>query len=67
MSSADSALDLVALSRVRALVRQPEPARRLWPALAAAMFAALSALAFATAMIMAPATISHHLVVIEKR
>jgi hypothetical protein len=66
MDSTDSALDPVALGRVRALIRPTQPPRRLWPPLAAATFAAISALAFATAMITAPPTLSRHIVTTEQ-
>ncbi|WP_334164306.1 hypothetical protein [Phenylobacterium sp.] len=49
-----SALDPEALARARALVA-PKPRReRVWPVLAAATLAAVSALTFATAMVIAP-------------
>ncbi|HVI30547.1 hypothetical protein [Phenylobacterium sp.] len=49
-----SALDPEALARARTLVT-PKPAKeRVWPVLAAATLAAVSALTFATAMIIAP-------------
>jgi hypothetical protein len=54
MLSTDSTLDNVAIGRARALLRTPETRQRMWPVLAAAAFAAISALAFATAMVMAP-------------
>ena len=62
MDSTDSALDHVAIGRARALLKPPIERERLWPALAAALFAAVSALAFATAMVMAPPTLSRHVV-----
>lgn len=54
MSANDSALDQEAVARARALLARPAPRERLWPAVAAATFLALSALAFATAMVIAP-------------
>jgi hypothetical protein len=60
MSVADSALDPVQIARARALVARPVRKERIWPVLGAASFLALSALAFATAMIMAPPLISEH-------
>jgi hypothetical protein len=48
------------MARARTLLRPPKPRERLWPVLAAAGFLALSALAFATAMILAPPVISEH-------
>jgi hypothetical protein len=63
MVSTDSALDSAALGRARALLRAPQPSTRMWPVLAAAAFAAVSALAFATAMVMAPPTLSRSVVI----
>jgi len=63
MISTDSTLDNVALGRARALLRAPEPRQRMWPVLAAAAFAAISALAFATAMVMAPPVVTQHVVI----
>ena len=60
MDEVDSRLDSVAMGRVRALLRPPMPRERVWPTVAAAGFAAISALAFAVAMIMAPPTLSRH-------
>ena len=65
MDPGDSALDHAALGRARALLRPPLERERLWPALAAALFAATSALAFAYAMVMAPPTLSRHVVRID--
>ncbi|WP_165837239.1 hypothetical protein [Phenylobacterium hankyongense] len=62
MAANDSALDLEEMARARALL-SPAPAKeRMWPVLAAAALAAVSALAFATAMIMAPPVVSEHVV-----
>jgi hypothetical protein len=55
-----STLDPEALARARALLESPKPSERLWPVLGAAGLLALSALAFATAMIMAPPVVSEH-------
>ena len=65
MDVADSALDRVALGRARALLHKPVYRERIGPTLAAAAFAAASALAFAYAMIMAPPTFSRHVVPVE--
>ena len=54
MSIADSALDAKALAKARALLSKPKPVERTWPALSAAAFLAVSALVFATAMIVSP-------------
>jgi hypothetical protein len=60
MVTALSALDGAALARARALLAPPGRRERVWPALAAAAFFAAAALAFATAMIMAPPVVSDH-------
>jgi hypothetical protein len=60
MSFTESALDPEAMTRARTLLETPKPRERLWPVLGAAALLALSALAFATAMIMAPPVISEH-------
>lgn len=60
MSPADSALDPDQIARARALLATPARRERMWPVLCAAAFAAASALALATAMILAPpVTLSH--------
>jgi hypothetical protein len=61
MASPFSSLDAAAIAEARALLAPP-PARRerLWPVLAAVVLLAASALAFATAMIMAPPLVSEH-------
>jgi hypothetical protein len=61
MDLTDSSLDSVAIGRVRALLRPPTRRERVWPTMAAAGFAALSAMAFAVAMVMAPPTLSRHM------
>jgi hypothetical protein len=63
MDLTDSCLDSVAMGRARALLRAPMPRERIWPVVAAAGFAAISALAFAVAMIMAPPTLSRHVAI----
>ena len=60
MSLQGTALDPDAMARARQLLTKPAPRERIWPVLAAAGFLALSALAFATAMILAPPVISEH-------
>jgi hypothetical protein len=60
MASPTSALDPDAMAQARALLERPERKERIWPVLGAAGFLALSALAFATAMIMAPPLNSEH-------
>jgi hypothetical protein len=57
-----SALDADALDRARSLLQPPQRKERVWPVLAAAGLLAASALAFATAMIMAPPVVSEHVV-----
>ena len=66
MAVADSALDPEALAYARGLLKPPIQRENLWGVLAAAAFAAVSALAFATAMIMAPPVTSSHLVIDEQ-
>ena len=46
----------------RALLRPPVDRERAWPALSAAAFAAVAALALATAMITAPPVTTTHVV-----
>ena len=60
MSTSDSTLDADDVARARALLAPVVRRERMWPVLGAAMLAAVSALAFATAMIMAPPLISEH-------
>jgi len=59
---AANALDPDQLARARALLRRPQRAERVWPTLCAAAFAATSALALATATILAPPVITEHVV-----
>jgi hypothetical protein len=54
----ETSLDPEAMARARELVAPPVPKERMWPVLAAAAVAALAALSFATAMILAPPVIS---------
>ena len=61
MDPADSALDTAALAYARALLRTPARRQKMAPVLAAAAFAALSALTFATVMVMAPPAVTQHL------
>jgi len=60
MAAADSALDRAELDRARALITPRRRAESVWAPLCAAAFLAISALAFATAMIVAPANVSEH-------
>lgn len=60
MSEPTTALDAEAMARARALLEAPRRPERLWPVLGAAGLLAVSALAFATAMIMAPPIVSEH-------
>ncbi|MDB5449276.1 MAG: hypothetical protein JWQ46_1447 [Phenylobacterium sp.] len=62
MAANDSALDLDEMARARALLAPVPGKERMWPVLGAAALAAVSALAFATAMIMAPPVVSEHVV-----
>lgn len=54
MAHADSAVDHEALAYARALLKPPLEKDGVLPALGAALFAAVSALAFAVAMVAAP-------------
>jgi hypothetical protein len=62
MAMNDSALNPEEVARVRRLLAPRPKVERMWPVLAAAFFAAVCALAFATAMIMAPPVNSYHAV-----
>jgi hypothetical protein len=60
MAMNDSALNPEATARIRTLLAPQGKKERMWPVLGAALLAAISALAFATAMIMAPPVVSEH-------
>ena len=60
MAISDSTLDVAAVSRARALLASPRRLEPVWPILTAAALLALSALVFATAMIVSPPLVSHH-------
>jgi hypothetical protein len=60
MASRTSTLDPVVMARARALLQRPQRPQRMWPVLGAAAVLAISALAFATAMITAPPLTSEH-------
>lgn len=62
MAMTDSALNPEETARIRALLTPKAKKERMWPVLAAALLAAVSALAFATAMILAPPVVSQHVV-----
>jgi hypothetical protein len=62
MATTDSALNPEVVARIRGLLAPTPTNESLWPTLAAALFAAVAALAFATAMIMAPPVVSEHVV-----
>jgi hypothetical protein len=62
MAITDSALDTTETARIRALLTSRLRKERMWPVLGAALLAAVSALAFATAMLMAPPLVSEHVV-----
>ena len=62
MAMTDSALNPEEMKRIRALLTPKAKKERMWPVLAAALLAAFSALAFATAMILAPPVTSQHVV-----
>ncbi|MDI1363593.1 MAG: hypothetical protein PSX79_01770 [bacterium] len=57
----DSALDPVAIAYVRALLRPRERRQKMAPVLAAAAFAAVCALSFATVMVLAPPSVIQHI------
>ena len=61
MDPRDSALDPVAVAYVRALLRPKTRAQKLGPVLAAAAFAAICAISFATVMVLAPPAVTQHL------
>ena len=61
MNTADSALDSAAIAYARALLRKPMRRQKMGPVLAAAAFAALSAVTFATVMVIAPPSVVQHL------
>jgi len=60
MTTAHSALDADEIARARALLKPSKRSQRIWPVLTAAACLAISALAFATAMILAPPLVSQH-------
>ena len=62
MAMNDSALNPGETARIRALLTPKPKKERMWPVLAAAFFAAFCALAFATAMILAPPVVTTHVV-----
>jgi len=61
MNPADSALDTAAIAYARALLRRPARRQKMAPVLAAAAFAALSAITFAAVMVIAPPAVTQHL------
>jgi hypothetical protein len=61
MQHGDSILDQAAMRRARALLATPSEPERVWPALAAATFAAVAALTLAVAMVVAPPVTTSHL------
>jgi hypothetical protein len=60
MTTAHSALDADEIARARALLGPVKVRQRIWPVLTAAACLAVSALAFATAMVLAPPLVSQH-------
>jgi hypothetical protein len=60
MAAPTTVLDPDAMTRARSLVERPQRRERMWPVLGAAGLLAVSALTFATAMIMAPPLTSEH-------
>jgi hypothetical protein len=61
MQFGDSSYEDAQLRRARALLANPGPDLRVWPALAAASFAAIAALTLAVAMVVAPPAVTSHL------
>jgi hypothetical protein len=61
-SAAASSLDPDQMARARLLLRRPVARERVWPTLCAAAFAASTALALATATILAPPVVTEHVV-----
>jgi hypothetical protein len=62
MTTALPALDATEIARARALLVPVKVRQRIWPVLTAAACLAVSALAFATAMVLAPPLVSQHVV-----
>jgi hypothetical protein len=62
MAINDSALNTEETARIRALLTPKVKKERMWPVLGAALLAAVCALAFAAAMIVAPPVVSQHVV-----
>ena len=60
MASQFSVLDPKAIAQAKALLVRPARRQRMWPVLGAAALLAISAISFATAMIMAPPLLSEH-------
>jgi hypothetical protein len=60
MTSPSTALDPDAIARAKALLERSERRERIWPVLGAAALLAISAITFATAMVMAPPLTSEH-------
>jgi len=64
MAGSDSALDPEALALARRLLAAPETRPpQVWPALAAAAFAAICALSLAVAMVIAPPAVTDRSIV----
>jgi hypothetical protein len=61
MVGIDSALNSEEMDRVRTLLETPKRPERMWPVVGAAVLLAISALTFATAMILAPPLTSEHI------
>jgi hypothetical protein len=62
MAINDSALDPAETARIRTLLQPRVKTERMWPVLGAALLAAVCALAFAGAMILAPPVVSQHVI-----
>lgn len=61
MLRAMSAIDPAEIARARALLKPAKSPERLWPVMSAAALLAISALGFATAMVLAPPLVSESL------
>jgi hypothetical protein len=61
MVGIDSALHGENMARARGLLETPKRPERMWPVLGAACLLAVSALTFATAMVLAPPLTSEHI------
>ena len=61
MALADSALQADQMALARSLLKAPARKDRMWPIMASAGFAAISALTLATVMILSPPVVTTHM------